>query len=581
MPRDSIAGGASERSPLLVHQQFSSPESSQSASASSTSSSESGDNKSIRSFSKPPTDEESRAANGTIDSQLQQASTAAVARIIVVLLIGVFISNADGSLVLATHPLIASEFNDLSASSWLFTSFALAGAATQSLYGKLSDIYGRKALVLVAYGLFAFGLVVVGLGTSMWQVILGRVISGAGGAGMTVLVSILITDLVPLRQVASWRSYVNVVATTGRSIGGPLGGWLADTIGWRWSFFGQAPLIVLAMILCWVVLPSHNPKRDPKEPLNSAKGGSRFARIDFLGAALMAAMILSFLLPIEIGGVKVPWKHPLIPGLFGLGIVLAVLFVMTEAWWAKEPVLPLQLLRQRDAVASYLIMAFQTAAQLGMMFSVPLYFQITSKASNTMAGAHLAPAVVGNALGGIASGLLIRRFGRYKAIVVLAAVFSSLSYSLLIVRWRGHTNWWESLYIIPGGFGQGLAQSALFISLQAAIDPAHTAVATSALYLTGTIGMIMGLAGVSATMQETLRRGLDRRLLSLGFGHIKRGKIIHKAVSDIGYVQNATGAVGEAVLGAYIEGIEYTHVVSLGCSLLAFVGSLVLQEHKL
>ncbi|OCK82915.1 major facilitator superfamily transporter [Lepidopterella palustris CBS 459.81] len=561
MPHSITTEEHNERSPLLGHHQSFPSEYSSSTSivSGSISDSESSDNDPFRSLSKLPTDEESHRGS----------------------LLGVFISNADGSLVLATHPVIASEFNDLSDSSWLFTSFALAGAATQSLYGKLSDIYGRKALVLVAYALFALGCAVVGVGNAMWQVILGRVISGAGGAGMTVLVSILITDLVSLREVASWRAYVNIVATIGRSLGGPFGGWLADTIGWRWSFFGQAPLIVIAMLLCWAVLPSHNVKQNLTEPHRSKETSSRLARIDFLGAALMAAMTLSFLLPIEIGGVKIPWSHPVVPILFSCGVVLAILFVMTEAWWGKEPIFPLQLLRQRDAVASYLIMGFQVAAQLGMMFSVPLYFQITAKASNTVAGAHLFPAVAGNAIGGITSGLLINRFGRYKALIVFASLSSSISYLLLILRWHGHTDWLESLYIIPGGLGTGIAQSALFISLQAAIDPAHTAVATSALYLSATVGMIMGLAGVSTTMQEMLRRALDRRLLGLGYGTRKRAGIVEKAVSDIGYVHNVTGVVANAVMGAYVEGLGYTHVVSLGCSLLAFVGSLVLREHKL
>ena len=147
---------------------------------------------------------------------------------------GGFISNADGSLLMATHPVIASEFNALDDSSWLLTSFALASASTLPLYGKLSDIYGRKALLIIAYLLFAIGLVLVGVGRSMGMLIVGRVVSGAGASGMTALVSILITDLVPLREVASWRAYVNVVATTGRSMGGPVGGLLTDTVGWRW-----------------------------------------------------------------------------------------------------------------------------------------------------------------------------------------------------------------------------------------------------------------------------------------------------------------------------------------------------------
>lgn len=120
------------------------------------------------------------------------------------------------------------------------------------------------------------------------------------------------------------------------------------------------------MLLCWAVLPGHEARQNFIEPHRSKLTGHRLARIDFLGAALMAAMTLFFLLPIEIGGVKLPWSHPVVLVLFGLSVVLAILFVMTEVWWAKEPIFPLQLLRQRDAVASYLIMGFQVAAQLGV-----------------------------------------------------------------------------------------------------------------------------------------------------------------------------------------------------------------------
>ena len=152
-----------------------------------------------------------------------------------------------------------------------------------------------------------------------------------------------------------------------------------------------------------------------------------------------------------------------------------------------------------------------------MMFSVPLYFQITARASNTVAGAHLAPAVVGNAVGGILSGIIIKRTGRYKTLTLVATLCAAFAYTLLILRWHGHTNWAESLYIVPGGFGTGIAQSALFISLQAAIDPAHTAVATSALYLSAQIGFVSGMAECAAVLAGGLRWALDRKLDRLGF----------------------------------------------------------------
>ncbi|KAI8933411.1 hypothetical protein NX059_010026 [Plenodomus lindquistii] len=485
---------------------------------------------------------------------LTPSPAVSVGRIVGVLLIGTFIANADSSLIMATHPIIASEFNALHDSSWLLTSFALTQAATLPLYGKLSDVYGRKSLLIVAYALFGIGCGLVGVGTSMPTLIAGRVISGAGSSGMTTLVSILITDLVSLREVATWRSYVNIAATTGRSIGGPIGGWLADTIGWRCSFSGQVPLAVLAIVLVGITIPSRTQKY-----LLETSSKSKLARIDFIGALMLTLSILGLLFPLEIGGDRVAWNSPMIALLFSGAALFGALFVATEAWLASEPIVPLSLLQHRDVVLSAFVMIFQGAAQIGLMFAVPLYFQTTAGATNTVAGAHLVPAVVGNAIGGILSGAMIKRTGRYKALILGATIVSSSAYLLLILRWHGNTSWFESLYIFPGGFGMGIVQSALFISVQASVDQSQVAVAASALYLASAIGALSGMAGVSAVLRSTLRSGLDHRLTHLGFtGHTKR-KIIEHAVSDVHYIDRAKSGIAKVVLGSYIDALTWTH----------------------
>ncbi|OIW22677.1 MFS general substrate transporter [Coniochaeta ligniaria NRRL 30616] len=491
-----------------------------------------------------------------------------VAKTISILLIGILVAEIDGSIVMATHPLIASEFNDLANSTWLITGFALAGAVTQPLYGKLSDIYGRKAVILLAYSIFALGWgllssAIVGLGQSMWQVILGRVISGAGSSGMTVLVSILITDLVPIRDVAQWRSWVNIAATTGRSLGGPLGGWLADVIGWRWSFLGQTPVVAFALILCAICLPASTPKRIASE---SGDGSSKTAwqllhRIDFRGAFLFGLMILAFLVPAELGGDHLPWGHPIIISLFASSIALLFIFIAVERR-TEEPIIPLEIFHNRDAVLSYIILGLQGAAQIGMMFSVPLYFQITARTSNAEAGAHLFPAVAGNCIGGLLSGVFIKRSGRYKILCTFATISSSICYLLLMLRWHGNTNWLESLYIMPGGFGTGIAQSALFISLQAVVNAEHMAPAVSMMYLSTRVCMMTGLVSSSATMRQFLRIGLKSRLDELGLDATRRDKVIAKAISDVGYVGRTHGTLRQAVVGAYVDGLWYSHETS-------------------
>ncbi|KAJ4343929.1 hypothetical protein N0V95_006531 [Ascochyta clinopodiicola] len=506
-----------ERTPLLSRCGSTSSSSSSSLS-SSDASSESSDARSCPPCHAPSLDEEARLESKP-EPSLATIPTS-VGHIVCVLLIGTFISNADSSLLFATHTVIASEFNALHDSSWLLTSFALAQAATLPLYGKLSDIYGRKSLLLLAYALFALGCFLVGIGTSMPELIIGRVISGFGASGMTALVSILITDLVPLREVATWRSWVNIVATTGRSIGGPLGGWLADSVGWRWSFLGQVPFAGIAIVLVWMILPTR-----VRHHLDEETKGTKFARIDFLGAIFMTLSILSLLLPMEIGGDRIPWSDHRIALLFAAALAFGVLFLVVEGRVAKEPIIPLSVLRHKEVLLSSLIMVCQTSAQVGLMFAVPLYFQVTAKASSTAAGAHLFPAVFGNAIGGLIAGSVIKKTGRYKALTLGATGVASLAYLLLILRWHGNTNWLESLYIFPGGFGTGIASSTLFISIQAALDPSFTAIAASTLYLASSIGMLGGMAGVSAVLQQSLRANLDERFTHMGFSDHKRLKV--------------------------------------------------------
>ncbi|KAF3016166.1 hypothetical protein E8E14_009600 [Neopestalotiopsis sp. 37M] len=465
------------------------------------------------------------AASSDEQGHGRRYSNAFIARTVVALLIGTFTTNADGSLVLATHPVIGSEFNDLENSSWLFIGFMLAGLATQSL---------------------CFGVIV------------GRVVSGSGGAGMTVLVALIITDLAPLREVAAWQSYLNIVSTMGRSIGGPLGGWLTDTIGWRWSFLGQAPIFAVATLLCWFVLPPLKPESNStsagRPPLHKQLG-----RIDFTGAALLGLGIFALMLPVEIGGAKLPWSHPLIAVLLVAGALLLGSFFLVEKHWAREPIFPVRLLHNKNAVLCYIIHGCQMSAQLSMMYSVPLYFQVTQRTSSTIAGAHLFPAVVGNTIGALAVGHIIKKTGRYKALIMFATAAGMLCYLLLILRWQGHTNWAESMYIIPGGLGTGMAQTAVFVALQASISPRDRSSATSALFLIGPMATTMVMAVGSALIVAGLRRGLLVRLTALGLGADTIQEAIASAAADVAYLDRAPPLIAKAAVESYVEGIEYSH----------------------
>ena len=309
----------------------------------------------------------------------------------------------------------------------------------------------------------------------------------------------MLLDLVPMIQVAAWRSYVNVVATLGRSIGGPLGGLLADTVGWRWSFIGQGPVVFIAIILVSYKLP-------PTTLSSPLKGQiSKLGRIDFTGAFTMAITIVSLLGALSLGGQTLPWSHPVVIGLGTGSLAFGATFVIYEVNCAIEPIFPPTLVIERDVATAYTIMALQTAAQLSMMYTIPLYFRATQNSSNTTAGSHLFPAVLGNTVGGLLVGFIIQKTGRYKTLTILAAISSSLTYSLLIIRWHGHTSWLESLEIIPGGFGTGMAAAATFIALTTSVEKAEIPMATGGMYLASAVGMVVGIAVSSSIELNSLR----------------------------------------------------------------------------
>lgn len=333
----------------------------------------------------------------------------------------------------------------------------------------------------------------------------------------------MLPDMVPVRDVAKWRSYVNVAATLGRSIGGPLGGWLTDSIGWRWSFNGQVLPTLLGLILILWKIPPHTDKdeRGADQPLLQ-----KVRRVDFLGAFLLAASISALLLTLDFASNDSPWIHVLIAALSC--VVSLVAFYTIERHWAKEPILPIELITKRDVFTPYLISGFQMAAQFGIMYSVPIYFQIATGASVTVAGAHLVPAVVGNATAGLLSGYVITKTGRYKSLTTIGSALASIGYLLLIIRWKGQTGWVEGLYIFFGGFGAGTLQSTTFIHLAAALDHSDIAIAGTAHYLAGSIFMLTGVQLSQTVVHTRLRIVLDSSLE--GFKHKKQVCLVNSPI---------------------------------------------------
>ena len=247
-------------------------------------------------------------------------------------------------------------------------------------------------------------------------------------------------------------------------------------------------------------------------PDNSKDAKSKLGQVDFLGTGLLGLGIVALTGLMDQGGKAFPWRSWVTVVMGASGVLLLTAFVLVEAYVAPEPIFNLCILRRPNVALSYLISTLQITAQLGMLFSVPLYFQVTQRASTTQAGVHMIPAVIGNTLGGLLAGITIRRTGHYKVLLVLAGLIASITYVLLYLRWEGHTGFWESLYIIPGGMGTGIASASAFIAMTAMLPPEEIAMATAGYMLLISFAMTAGVTTSNTVLGNEFQTQLRRNL---------------------------------------------------------------------
>ncbi|KAK4184064.1 putative multidrug resistance protein fnx1 [Podospora australis] len=499
-----------------------------------------------------------------------------------VLLLGVFLVNSDSAILLAMFRQIASEFDELSSASWVINAYVIGIIAAQPLYGKLSDIYGRKPLLLLGYLCYCVGGLVAGTGLSFWSLLLGRTLCGIGNAGVTVLISTLIVDLVPMREVAVWRGYVYAINQIGRALGPSLGGFIAEATNWRWALLYHVPINFLGMIFIWWKMsfpfpPGPNTKSD-----NAGPGASRFSkfnRIDFSGSTTLAIANVALLLFLDrLQKSFGDFGHDT-QALVSLSIWLGftIVFLLVEGFWAREPVFPLRLLRKRNVVSAYVIQFLLTAAQVALYTSVPLYFRVSVGDTTTTSSIRLLFMTLGTVAGSLFSGFFIKRTGLYRLIIIVSTTLSTLSFVAILFRWRDHTGWAETLYGFPIGVGFGVSLSAAFIALTSGLEAFQVAVATSGFYLSMNLGSLIGVSGASLLISTYVERRLQNSLPEMP----EKGQIIHDVLSSIDNIDKLPKKLADLVLAAYSKSFINVWGLCLSFALAALVTTFLMREGQI
>ncbi|KAG1753863.1 vacuolar amino acid permease [Suillus paluster] len=484
----------------------------------------------------------------------------------------VFLGALDGTIVATLLSPIGSYFNKSNQASYLGTSYLLSVCCFTPLYGRLSDILGRKGAMLLGLTLFGSGTIACAFAPSMEALIVARAVAGMGGGGVMTVSSIAVTDLIPLKHRGLYQGMTNILFGLGAGLGGPVGGWVNDTLGWRAAFLLQAPLLLISFIL--VALKVNIKLSDE---IQNQSTYSKLQRIDFMGSFTLVVAVAGLLLGFSLKTTEeLPWSHPLIWGLFCTSAVFWVAFILVEARWAPYPVMPLRLITQRTPLAVSLANFLSSITAFSMLYYVPMYFSAVRLDSSTNAGLHLLPHSVALSTGSMFAGWMMRRTGKLYHLTLASAALTILA-SILAALWNDNTSKYHLwLDIIPQGFGMASLITSTLIAMIAGVYKEDMAVATGITYLFRTTGQVLGVSLSGAVLQSVLVRKLRQRITGPG-----SFEIIEEIRHSIGSIPNLAPALRKAAVESYADALRVVFICQIAINILVFITCVPIEEHPL
>ena len=502
------------------------------------------------------------------------------------ILLALFLFALDQTVVGTALPIIVTDLGGQELYTWAFTIYLLTSTISGPIYGKLSDLYGRRPIFIWAVSLFLAASVFAGLSQEMWQFILARGLQGLGGGAVFPIAFAIIADLYPPEERAKYGALFGAVFGLSSVLGPILGGGITDLFGWPWIFFINVPLGLISLFVCFRLLP---PIKHPETGRN----------IDYVGAGLFTAAIGPILLGLS-NKRELEWTDPLVGGLILLGLVILGAFI----WWesrAVDPIVRLELFRIRTVAISVLCMFLAAFGFFGAIVFLPQWFQVVRGMAATESGLNLLPLVFALIVGATVSGQVVARTGQYK-VVILGSMVVLAGGLFLLTNLRADTELpmlWA--WMIVTGLGVGPSFAVFIALVQNSVKPAVVGVATSSLTFFQQIGGTIGLTIAGTLLADSLTKEIPGRLLANGLPQQMVNQFSASDTSGGALNLTGTGDLGAQILEsipaafrsfvepfidqivlsihqAFALAIASTFWVSIGAAILAAVLALFLRK---
>ncbi|MFF3505223.1 MDR family MFS transporter [Streptomyces sp. NPDC003247] len=478
--------------------------------------------------------------------------------VMLALMITMMLAMLDNMIVGTAMPTIVGELGGLEHLSWVVTSYTLATAASTPIWGKLGDMYGRKGAFLSSIVIFLIGSALSGMAQDMGQLIAFRAVQGLGAGGLMVGVMAIIGDLVPPRERGRYQGMMAGVMAIAM-IGGPLvGGTITDHWGWRWAFYINLPLGIVALGLITAVL--HLPRKRSQ------------ARIDYLGAALLTIGITAIVLVTTWGGTEYAWGSARIMELIGIGVASLVGFVFWQTR-AAEPIVPLHIFRSRNFTLMSLIGFITGFVMFGATLFLPLYQQSVQGASATNSGLLLLPMLGAMLVTSIVAGRITTNSGRYKIFPIVGGALMIVGLYLLSTMDTGTSRLTSGVFMAVVGLGMGCLMQITMLVAQNSVEMKDMGVASSSTTLFRTLGSSFGVAIMGALFNSRVEDVMAERAGALGSAVTEQS-----AQLDAASLAKLPAAAREAYQYAVSDGTHAAFLLGSVVAVIALVASFFVKE---